>query len=251
STSTPVVLPKQVADRPLVAAAPWETRPQFTTRQQAVEEGLEPAGLAWISAAVLALLLAVSVITVLSILRPVQRLIAATQRIALGEAGVRVPRGSTRELDRLGTAFNSMAAQLESARSMARTYQQQLEARVVERTRQLQHQAGHDALTQLPNRRQLFEHLRGVLARASGGQGRAGLFFIDLDNFKTINDGRGHGYGDRVLVAIAERLAATAGGRGQAARFGGDEFTLVVEAADAETSLIDIGQSLVRAFQQP
>ena len=245
------VLPEELVKRPLVMPPPWESPRQSTTRQLTTDQGIQPASLAWLSAAVLGLLLVVSVFTVLSILRPVQRLIAATQRIAQGESGVRVPRARSHELDRLATAFNAMAAQLETAQSMARNYRQQLEARVVERTRQLQHQADHDALTHLPNRRQLFEHLRGVLARCAARGGQAGLFFIDLDNFKNINDGRGHGFGDRVLVAIAERLAAAAGKRGLAARFGGDEFTVVIEADDAGMPLPEFGWSLVRAFQQP
>ncbi len=248
---TPVVLPEELVRRPLVMPPPWESPLQSTTRQHTVDEGIAPAWLAWLSGSVLALLLAVSVFTVLSILRPVQRLIAATQRIALGEAGVRVPRARSHELDRLATAFNAMAAQLETAQSMARDYRQQLEARVVERTRQLQHQADHDALTHLPNRRQLFGRLRGMLAGCADSSRRVGLFFIDLDNFKNINDGRGHGFGDRVLVAIAERLAAAVGDRGVAARFGGDEFTVVIEADGGDAALPEFGWSLVRAFQQP
>src|SRR5690606_26338436 len=81
--------------------------------------------------------------------------------------------------------------------------------------------------------------------------GRVGLFFLDLDNFKTINDGMGHGFGDRVLVAIAKRLQATLGGRGHAARFGGDEFTVVVDTDTDVESLCRFGHSLVRAFQEP
>lgn len=264
--------PMSAAQAPVHTAAPVAPRPTYprlgassvgtlwpgprwegavvSTSQQAIHEGIAPSGLAWLSAGVLLLLLAVSTFTVLSILRPVQRLIAATRRIALGETSVRVPPGGSRELDGLARAFNRMAEQLEAAQSMARNYQNRLEARVAERTRQLQHQADHDALTQLPNRRQLFDQLRQVLTR-TGGASRAGLFFIDLDNFKNINDGRGHGFGDRVLVAIAERLQQTVGANGFAARFGGDEFTVVAEARPDAQSLAQVGASLVRAFQHP
>lgn len=241
----PPVLP------PLFAVPAWELG-TFHRREQAVDEGIAPTGLAWLSGGVLALLLLVSVLTVRSILRPVRRLIAATQRIAHGETGVRVAHDGGSELDRLAGAFNRMAAELESAQAVARNYQQRLEARVAERTRQLQHQADHDSLTQLPNRRQLFERLRAALARASAGQGQAGLFFIDLDHFKTINDGRGHGFGDRVLVAVGERLAGLVGSRGVAARFGGDEFIVLLEAGAGEEQLLrEAGRLLVQAFNQP
>ncbi len=251
-SARPDVAPDAQPDVPAWLAPPrWTMAPRVTTRNEAVEDGLAPSGFAWLSGGVLLLLLGVSMLTVLSILRPVQRLIAASQRIALGEGGVRVPRGGTRELDRLGAAFNRMAEELETAHAMARNYQQQLESRVAERTRQLQHQAGHDALTQLPNRRRFLEHLRGVLSRSGPGRLQTGLFFIDLDNFKTINDGRGHAYGDRVLVAVAERLSLAAGGTGLAARFGGDEFTIVVEGATGPSQLLQFGNALVRAFEQP
>jgi diguanylate cyclase (GGDEF)-like protein len=243
-------VPEELVRRPLVVTPPWESAPAVSTREEKIDEGIEPRSLAWLSAAVLALLLGVCVVTVLSILRPVQRLIAATQRVAAGETGVRVPPCGSRELDRLAGAFNRMAGELESAQATARNYRQQLEARVAERTRQLQHLADHDALTQLPNRRQLFSHLRDVLVRVKRDGGAAGLFFVDLDNFKNINDGRGHRFGDRVLVAIAERLAAMTGSRGLTARFGGDEFTVVVQAADMPT-LEEFGRALVRGFQQP
>jgi diguanylate cyclase (GGDEF)-like protein len=230
----------------------WQVFPTESTRHEEQDGGIARGGLAWLSAGVLALLLAVSVGAVLSILRPVQRLIAATQRVSVGELGVRVPEGSGPELDRLATAFNLMAAKLEAAQALTYTYQQHLETRVSERTRQLQHQADHDALTQLPNRRQLFERLRNQIGHAKKHGGNFGLFFVDLDNFKNINDGMGHGFGDRVLLAIAERLCSTVGTHGFAARFGGDEFTVVADLAGADMDeLCEFGWALVRAFQRP
>ena len=226
---------------------PWQGKLPATARVES-DDGIGRAELAWVSAAVLALLLVVCVVTVLSILRPVQRLIRATRRIAQGESAVRVPSGGTKELDRLAAAFNLMAEKLETAQGEARNYQQQLEHRVAERTRQLQYHADHDALTQLPNRRQLHERLRIMLERADRQQTQVGLFFLDLDNFKNINDGLGHAFGDRVLIAIAERLSSTLGGRGCAARFGGDEFTVVAECDTGVQALRELGASLVRAF---
>src|SRR5262249_43548804 len=80
---------------------------------------------------------------------------------------------------------------------------------------------------------------------------RVGVFLIDLDNFKVINDGMGHGFGDQVLTAIATRLAELASPGSFAARLGGDEFVMVAgDAADVE-SIRAAGWALVRAFQQP
>jgi diguanylate cyclase (GGDEF)-like protein len=261
STRVPLLaVPVRIATPPLLLpdygsstaiALPWETA-STTTRRQARDEGIARNRLAWLSIAVLALLLVVSSWTVLSILRPVQRLIAASQRIALGESRVRVPRAGSRELDRLSTAFNDMAANLEAAQSIARTYQHTLESRVAERTQELQHLAEHDALTQLPNRRQLFDRVGELIGTGGREPGSAGLYFIDLDNFKNINDGMGHGFGDRVLVAIAARLQETIGPAGFASRFGGDEFTVLVDTRGGGVRVLhELGQQLLSAFERP
>ncbi|HEY4973115.1 MAG TPA: diguanylate cyclase, partial [Steroidobacteraceae bacterium] len=205
----------------------------------------------WVSVSVLALLLWISIRTVMSVVGPVRRMRAATRRLANGETTVQVSRGGIRELDDLALAFNQMAEQLRDAHEVARNYQEQLESKVDLRTRDLQHLAEHDPLTQLPNRRQLFMHLKAAIARAAASRSYVGVFFLDLDNFKNINDSMGHAFGDRVLGAIAERLSARAGPAGFAARLGGDEFTIVCDGAMNAEAMSTIGWDLVRAFQQP
>jgi diguanylate cyclase (GGDEF)-like protein len=205
----------------------------------------------WVSAAVLVLLLWVSIGTVMSVVGPVRRMRAATRRLAGGEVDVQVTRGGIRELDDLALSFNQMAVELADARAVARNYQEQLEAKVDLRTRELQHLAEHDPLTLLPNRRQLFVHLNAAITRAAASSSYVGLFFLDLDNFKNINDSMGHAFGDRVLGAIAERLRVTAGPTGFAARLGGDEFTIVCDGPMNVEGLSTAGWDLVRAFQQP
>jgi diguanylate cyclase (GGDEF)-like protein len=205
----------------------------------------------WVSAGVLALLLWISIRMVTSVVGPVRRMRIATRRLAAGEGGVQVARGGIRELDDLGLSFNEMAEQLADARASARIYQEQLEAKVDLRTRELQHLAEHDPLTQLPNRRQLFMHLKDSIARAEANGSHIGVFFLDLDNFKNINDSMGHAFGDRVLGAIADRLRARAGTVGFAARLGGDEFTMVCGDAMSVDAVSTLGWNLVNAFQQP
>ena len=207
--------------------------------------------LAWLSAAVLLLLLATIVSTVRSVVLPVRRLVRATERVARGESGVVVPRGGAKELDTLAVSFNQMAERLSAAQELARQYHGQLEAKVEERTRQLQHLAAHDPLTRLPNRRQFLVQLHETLARATERGALAGVFFLDLDNFKNVNDSMGHVFGDRVLQAVAERLRAVVRDIGFCARLGGDEFTVVVERADAREDVERAAERLVQGFQEP
>jgi diguanylate cyclase (GGDEF)-like protein len=207
--------------------------------------------LAWLSAGVLLLLLAIITSTVRSVVLPVRRLVRATERLSRGEAGVVVPRGGVKELDTLAVSFNQMAERLSAAQDLAREYHGQLEAKVEERTRQLQHLAAHDPLTRLPNRRQFLVQLHEVLARATAQGGLAGVFFLDLDNFKNINDSMGHVFGDRVLQAVADRLRDAVRDAGFCARLGGDEFTVVVERVADSAGLELAAERLVEAFQEP
>ena len=232
------------SDAPLFERSIQSTSTSSTQNQHATLIG-------WISGAVLLLMSIVSIWTVMSIVGPVRRIRSATSRLAAGEIGVKVQRGGIQELDDLAVSFNQMAEQLASAQALTRTYQDQLESKVAQRTRELQHLAEHDPLTQLPNRRQLFTHLTSAIERAGRQATCVGVFFLDLDNFKNINDSMGHAFGDRVLEAIAEQLRATAGSAGFAARLGGDEFTVVCDDARSQDDVRRVGGDLVRAFQRP
>ncbi|MGQ0384688.1 MAG: putative bifunctional diguanylate cyclase/phosphodiesterase, partial [Gammaproteobacteria bacterium] len=207
--------------------------------------------LAWLSAFVLALLFATIVNTVGSVVMPVRRLVRATERLAQGETAVVVPRGGTKELDTLAESFNQMAERLAAAQELGRQYHAQLEAKVQERTRQLQHLAAHDPLTRLPNRRQFLVQLDATLKRAADNGHLAGVFFLDLDNFKNINDSMGHVFGDRLLQAVAQRLRGAVRDFGYCARLGGDEFTVAFERAAEPGEIERAADGLVRSFQVP
>jgi diguanylate cyclase (GGDEF)-like protein len=205
---------------------------------------------AWLSAGVL-LLAVIAAATALSIVRPVRRLLRATTRIANGESGVIVPRGGIRELDTLALAVNEMAAQLAMAQEAARDQQHLLEAKVAERTLLLQDLAQLDPLTRLANRRHFFELLNTAIENATRENRLVGVFFLDIDNFKNMNDSLGHEYGDQVLQTIARRLDESTHSFGFAARLGGDEFTVAYESASSIEDIRIAGLQLVKAFEEP
>ncbi|MDQ3468342.1 MAG: EAL domain-containing protein, partial [Actinomycetota bacterium] len=103
----------------------------------------------------------------------------------------------------------------------------------------LQWAASHDDLTGLPNRTELLRRVDDLLARSVVGD--VAILFIDLDNFKAVNDSLGHGIGDVLLMAMTSRLAATAGEQSLLARFGGDEFIVVLDGlrGDDRRSRVD------------
>jgi diguanylate cyclase (GGDEF)-like protein len=202
-------------------------------------------------ATVVGVALLVSLLLAISISLPIRRLTATTRQLAAGNRMARAPRGGIAELDVLAESFNAMADQIARGEAALRAHQTELERHVAERTRQLHHLAHHDPLTQLPNRRQLSARLGGALSRASSTGQRLALLFLDVDNFKSINDTLGHSFGDRVLQGIAERLHKTVGENGLLARLGGDEFTMLIEDVKSIEEVEAKSAEVVEAFQQP
>jgi diguanylate cyclase (GGDEF)-like protein len=102
----------------------------------------------------------------------------------------------------------------------------------------------------LPNRTLLRDRLDHALARVDRGAGASGLLFVDLDNFKYVNDAYGHAAGDAVLIEVGRRLRATVRPVDTVARLGGDEFVVVCEEVDRETA-VALGQRVQHAIQVP
>jgi diguanylate cyclase (GGDEF)-like protein len=97
-----------------------------------------------------------------------------------------------------------------------------------------EHQAGHDSLTGLPNRKNLLGALDEALNRSRRDGHSFGLLLIDLDHFKEVNDTLGHHVGDQILIHFAERLTSSVRATDHVARLGGDEFAVIVADADAD-----------------
>jgi diguanylate cyclase (GGDEF)-like protein/PAS domain S-box-containing protein len=116
---------------------------------------------------------------------------------------------------------------------------------------QLRYQAFHDSLTGLPNRALFDDRLRRALVRLRRSDGFAAVMFIDLDDFKTVNDGLGHAAGDELLQATARRLEDTLRAQDTAARLGGDEFAVLLEDLVDESEALAIAERVRHALEPP
>jgi diguanylate cyclase (GGDEF)-like protein len=230
------------APRPRALPQPQET--QGSRAMPAPPRSTGGRLLLWLSVAVLFTIFLLAIATTFGIVRRARRLIAAMGRLAAGDSSARIARGGIRELDALACAFNRMAKQIDAN-------QRQLESTVAERTLQFRHLEEHDPLTQLPNRRQLLSHLRRAVERAHQEEKRLAVLIVDLDNFKTLNESVDHGFGDRVLIAISQRVCEVAGPTSFVARLGGDEFTVVHELARDAPAVSEVGPRLLQAFSSP
>ncbi|WP_119157215.1 putative bifunctional diguanylate cyclase/phosphodiesterase [Caldimonas tepidiphila] len=115
----------------------------------------------------------------------------------------------------------------------------------------VRHLADHDPLTGLPNRHLLAYRLEQAIAAAQGQDGGVAVLFMDLDRFKAINDSLGHGTGDRLLQAVAERVRQCLRPGDTVARLGGAEFVMVLPAVAAPGEAAQLASKLIRAVSQP
>lgn len=116
---------------------------------------------------------------------------------------------------------------------------------------QLTHQAFHDTVTGLANRALFGERVRHAVIRSRREGTCPAVIFLDLDDFKTINDSLGHAAGDQVLAEVARRLDSSVRGIDTAARFGGDEFAVLLEAVDGHGEAADAAERIIEALSTP
>jgi len=116
---------------------------------------------------------------------------------------------------------------------------------------QLSHQVVHDPLTGAANRVLVSDRMNQALARVHRAECSMAVLFIDVDDFKLVNDELGHGVGDHVLTAIAQRLSACVRPTDTVGRFGGDEFVIVCEDLAGDAGAMDIAHRVLRALENP
>jgi diguanylate cyclase (GGDEF)-like protein len=116
---------------------------------------------------------------------------------------------------------------------------------------QIRHQSLHDPLTDLPNRALILDRADQMMTRARRHRHQAAVLFIDLDDFKEINDTLGHGAGDGLLQIVAERLRTTVRSCDTIGRLGGDEFVVLVEDAAMDAGVEAVAERLLEVLAEP
>src|ERR1700677_2166960 len=128
---------------------------------------------------------------------------------------------------------------------------QRTDEELAKREHELAFLATHDALTGLPNRALILDRVKQMLARSARNESPVAALFVDLDNFKSINDTLGHGVGDELLRAVAERLDGVVRGADALGRLGGDEFVVISDGVSLEAGPELIAERLLDALKPP
>ncbi len=144
---------------------------------------------------------------------------------------------------------NLPSAQLDETRDLIQAFTETSQ-KIRDRQRQLKYQATHDALTSLPNRVQLINHIEKEIIRIRSRKLSIAMLLLDLDRFKEINDTLGHQLGDRVLQEVSGRLLSCLRQTDFVARLGGDEFALLLSGVTLDYAE-EVAQRIVQSLQEP
>jgi diguanylate cyclase (GGDEF)-like protein len=184
-------------------------------------------------AVVLLLALGLAAIYTREFSAPLEALAAASERIAMLDFSTSPPINTRlTELRQLARTQDKMRGMLNEYRDTVNMQSTDLQGQIStlqETEARLEHMSHHDALTNMPNRLLFRDRLAHAVTRAKRSKKLFALLFIDLDNFKLLNDTKGHGVGDQLLIEVARRLMSSVRAEDTVARLGGDEFVVMVE----------------------
>lgn len=220
-----------------------------------------------IAAACLLIILPLGWLFATTVSRPLTALSEVCRSLASGERSAalsaelgELERGRLRhqELRDLTRSFVAMDRAIAQKLQQINDINASLEDTVAQRTTELRLAneelstlASHDTLTGLPNRQLLADHVQLALAGARRNGGQLALMFIDLDEFKPINDTLGHDFGDRVLKEVARRIQGCTRESDTVARFGGDEFIVLLPVIDSPADALAAAEKIRAAINQP
>jgi diguanylate cyclase (GGDEF)-like protein len=226
------------------------------------------------------LLIALALGLARSIIRPLKKLATSARSVGAGNLVVELGSlGGPRETKQVAEAFNDLVANLrlleskaralasgdlddpvmalplpgrlgESIASSVQVLSGSIEAREALQ-QQLHHQAFHDILTGLANRALFVDRVEHAMRRSEREASPVAVLFLDLDDFKTVNDSLGHAAGDELLIAVAERLVRAARSSDTVARFGGDEFAILVEPGHMPQTAAEVAARIGEAMNAP
>ncbi len=172
--------------------------------------------------------------------------VAAAPTGTVGPVELRIERGNRRHVIE---SVGSNLSQDPAVQGLALNFRDISERKALEE--QLRQLAFHDPLTLLANRNLFRDRVQHALTLAQRGQSSVAVMFLDLDNFKNINDSLGHDAGDRLLQAVAQRIVKTTRSSDTVARLGGDEFAVLVEGIATITEVQRLADALIATLDVP
>ncbi len=166
-------------------------------------------------------------------IRPLRHTCQALRAVAQGDYNQRVEANGIRELNDLAEGFNQML-----------TARRRAEEKIL-------YQAHFDSLTGLPNRFLILDRLQQLLLHARQHGEKVAVLFLDLDDFKKINDGLGHDTGDQVLIEAGRRLREVSGTEACISRLGGDEFIVLLDDMNDPARAAHLAERIIQRFREP
>lgn len=186
-----------------------------------------------VSAVALLITVAMGALTANWLSQPIKKVISAIGKLASGNWQDRLDHSQIQELNQLSNVFNQMASQMRLSFTT------------------LEYNARHDSLTGLLNQGAFRSQLQDSIDKHSHSEHKFAIMFLDLDNFKYINDSFGHLVGDMLLVDVSKRLQDCLRTSDVIARFGGDEFVILIEKVDSIEDAVQVSNRIAIALEKP